>query len=159
VDITFACPRCQQKLKATRSGLGGKVACPKCGGEIVLPAPAPPPAANGQDKPAEPRFDFPDGRPAPKEPWFYGYLDKYARVLMALGSLLYGMFFVGSFVAILVMQEPKTDMRLVFPAWLAGVAIATLVFLLWLVSVAFILLTVDQARNVRRICLSVKARE
>ena len=37
-DIVFACPHCGESLAVDRRAAGMEVTCPKCGGNITVPA-------------------------------------------------------------------------------------------------------------------------
>ncbi|HUJ10604.1 MAG TPA: hypothetical protein VL171_11315 [Verrucomicrobiae bacterium] len=38
-DITFTCPRCNQRLVVDAAGAGMMVSCPTCHGRLVVPEP------------------------------------------------------------------------------------------------------------------------
>ena len=45
MDIIFKCPECEQELAVDSAGAGSEIECPSCGEKIVIPEPAPAPAA------------------------------------------------------------------------------------------------------------------
>lgn len=93
-----------------------------------------------------------------REPWFYSYLEKYAKILQILGYVLAAgsavlatiWFIVGAISAMSVSAGFGVMMLfLTFLGWVLGLAGIAAALLLWLVSVAAILLAVDAARNLR----------
>src|SRR5262249_51818249 len=90
----------------------------------------------------------PSIRPMPPEPWYYGYLVRYAYLIVIVGVLQFGFMLLGGFQAMGTPQSPGDQMA-------TGVLVAFLV--LWSLVIligcgaagGLILLAVDAARNVR----------
>ena len=145
LDGLITCPHCSGWIRSSAEHSGQIVACPHCAGhfqlhESIEPVFVPPPVQPG-------------GSP-PKEPWFYGFIDTYAKVWMWLAG------FVGvvAFLAAAVASFSMTTNAARGEAALIGnfFLITTLVlFASWLLgiflSVAFMHLAVDIARNLRAI--------
>ena len=147
IDGLITCPHCSGWIESSADHAGQIVACPHCGSpfrwhESIEPSFVPPPVPRG-------------GSP-PKEPWFYGFIDTYARAWMWFSVLVGILGFVGaagstffiSRATIAPRSDPTWTMIFVFSAtivvfafWLLGV----------LLSVAFMHLAVDIGRNLRAI--------
>ena len=147
LDGLITCPHCSGWIESSADHAGQIVACPHCGGHFQLHETielgfVPPPVHRG-------------GSP-PKEPWFYGFIDTYAKVWMWFSLLVGTLGFLGAAGATFSISRatvaPRDD-----HAWImAFVFIATIVvFALWLLgillSVAFMHLAVDIGRNLRAI--------
>jgi hypothetical protein len=145
LDGLITCPHCSGWIESSADHAGQIVACPHCAGHFQLHEPielgfVPPPVQRGGS--------------TPKEPWFYGFIDTYAKAWMWF-SLLVGTFgFLGAAAASFSITTGATR---VGPAWIGNVfLIATIVlFASWLLgillSVAFMHLAVDIGRNLRAI--------
>jgi len=145
LDGLITCPHCSGWIESSADHAGQIVACPHCAGHFQLHEPielgfVPPPAHRG-------------GSP-PKEPWFYGFIDTYAKAWMWFSLLVSTLVFLGAAAASFSIT---TGAAYVKPAWIGNFfLIATIVvFASWLLgillSVAFMHLAVDIARNLRAI--------
>lgn len=124
--IKFPCPICGEDLSFKDDSAGKRGKCLKCGQPIRVPD------ANAKMP------DLPED-----EPWYYGYLASYARILIVL-SLIAIVLAIIAFVYTFV--ESKGDL----PAW-HGRLLATLIglALLNIVPAALVLLFVDIGRSLR----------
>lgn len=87
-----------------------------------------------------------------REPWFYGYLEKYAKILQILGYIsAAGCVILSTILFIVVVSIGLGAMKifLSFLGWVLCLVYVVAALLLWLVGVAAILLAVDAARNIR----------
>ena len=91
------CPHCNAKVKHDGSRDGQTVPCPRCRNPFQFPLLTQSlPAATTANSPslifsdaAEPSYGI-----NAREPWFYGFLEVYAKVSMWLGTLTaFGLFF------------------------------------------------------------------
>lgn len=173
---TVVCPHCSRagKLKAPVAE-GAKVRCPGCQKLFIVHDEAPEEIdlgiafddGAGLGSPSGPAPAFvPSGVPAPAspaapgsaafapaEPWFYGWLDRFARVAWGLAKLVAFLVPAGCGVALIgVALATRATPEQWFTALgvLLYVALATVGFLLpaFLWS-ALLMLAVDAARNVR----------
>lgn len=86
-----------------------------------------------------------------REPWFYGYLEKYAKILQILDYVIAA----GCAVLVTILfimaavRGGVLGAFLAFPGWVLALAVVAAALLLSLVGVAAILLAVDVARNIR----------
>jgi hypothetical protein len=90
------------------------------------------------------------------EPWYYGFLDKYAGAGQGIG-LLAGVLVMGMTLAVansIHLDSPVGFLAIVF----AGFSVAGLMFVSILFGVALILLAVDAGRNLRAIRLSLSSK-
>lgn len=87
--------------------------------------------------------------PLPPEPWYYGFLSGYAKVVMILGLILAGLALLSGVVygALNLQFNAVVGIALM----VGGILYAAIIALTTLIGVAFILLVVDAARNLREI--------
>jgi hypothetical protein len=149
LDGLITCPHCSGWIESSADHAGQIVACPHCAGHFQLPGLiergfVPPPVHRG-------------GSP-PKEPWFYAFIDIYAKAWMGFSLLVGTLVFLGAAAAIFSGAVRSANAWIerfflvativVFASWLLGI----------LLSVAFMHLAVDIARNVRAIRHRVSGR-
>jgi hypothetical protein len=116
-------------------------------------APALPPAAPSEDgAPALPAAEE-EGAYAEYEPWYYGFLDRYAKFGLALGAAVCVLGFVWFAVATLLgaVLANGAGLGRVVLAVLFGLLVLVLALLALVFQVALILLAVDAARNLRAV--------
>jgi hypothetical protein len=97
------------------------------------------------------------------EPWYYGYLERYAKslkiegyVIAAICAILatvwFFMFLDGGISTLsLIGVSSATAVLLSLLVWILSLVVIGAMLLLWLVVVAAILLAVDTARNIRSV--------
>lgn len=160
IEITCQCGR---MLKAPDSAIGKKGRCKGCGSEVeILPPvvdepetvddePMPDLAINvdEEDAPLDPKVGPPVPKPnpaMPPEPWFYGFLDGYAKLCVGLAVVQFLLVLCGAVIGILTTMSENQRIPLV-----AGTVV--LVSLAWMLGIILvscpILLAVDAARNLR----------
>jgi hypothetical protein len=145
IDGLITCPHCSGWIESSSDHAGQVVACPHCGGHLQLHESielgfVPPPVHRE--------------RSTPREPWFYRFIDTYAKAWMWFSLLAGTLGFLGAAGATFASATValRNDR-----AWiLAFVIIATIVvFVFWLLgillSVAFMHLAVDIGRILRAI--------
>jgi hypothetical protein len=149
LDGLITCPHCSGWIESSTDHAGQIVACPHCAGHFQLPEPielgfVPPPVQWGGS--------------TPSEPWFYGFIDTYAKAWMWISLLVGTLGFLGAAAASVSLTTRAARVGPgVGPAWIGNVLLlATIVaFASWLLgillSVAFMLLAVDIGRNLRAI--------
>jgi hypothetical protein len=149
MEVGFHCPRCNQALtpggREVAAGLSGGQKIPELG---FLPPHSGPPTARravltGGEK-------IPELAPTAAEPWFYRFIDMYAKLAMWLGILV-NVFALLLYLGFAIMTAKAQDSPWVLvgivPAFLAcGAAVLGVSF-----SVALILVAVDFVRTVRDI--------
>ncbi|HEY7329466.1 MAG TPA: hypothetical protein VH592_17640 [Gemmataceae bacterium] len=157
--------------------------CPMCGGSFPLardgetPSPQTEPRPTHHAPPEEEEEPEPNelGEPGSEElepeeqlpfhyddePWFYGYLEKYAKFLKvegyfvaAVSAILSTVWFVmflteGSSALSMLGVSTLTTVLVSFLGYLLSLVVIGAMLCLWLVAVAAILLAVDVARNIR----------
>lgn len=125
----------------------------------VLPESIPSPAAVPLPTPGPPLAE-PEGFPAVAdagpadhltrpEPWYYGFLDGYAKLLLYLGFL--AVFLATLFPLWTAFQMLQVSLVTAIILMLGTLAVALVAIVGVLLTVALILLTVDAARNLREI--------
>lgn len=164
MSVFVSCSSCGAKLRAPDNAAGRTFKCPKCGDLLRAPT-----TTNGlpdSDFTAEPE------EPEPKEqeslghdgePWFYGYLEKYAKILQILYYVIAaGIAVLATILFIMALVGAFSSMKgsggfgvigvfLSFLGWILSLVGIAAALLLGLVGVALLLLVVDVARNVRAI--------
>ena len=150
--IDTTCPNCGKTSRAPASSAGKRGRCRGCGGEVLIPDPSVSVflpkrgTAAASQLPSDP--DIKVAPRVPAEPWFYGFLEKYAQVVMGLGlvacggSVLVGL---AGFAMIMGGHASGVDAMTPFLATLGG-ALGIIPILL---AAAPVLLAVDAARNLR----------
>jgi hypothetical protein len=150
LDGLVICPHCRGWIEPSADHAGQTVACPHCNGHFRLPEtvelgfdPASVPAPRGGSP------------PSPKEPWFYGFIDAYAKVwmwiaLIAVTLYVLGTVAVSSIIAVASGGE-HTWIAVLF--LIANLAVLGFGLLSIVLSVAFMHLAVDIARTLRAIRL------
>jgi hypothetical protein len=180
VVATCSNPGCARRYTVPDDAASNSFVCTVCQARLIVLAPAAvraPSAAPSQNGNAG-AFDFgggtagssgPAGGTVTREPWYYGFLDRYAQVLKWIAILVFGgMILVVSAMAVLwcVTSIAATRgagnggttaavvSRLGAVAfWVVAILQLTLGFALSLVGVALIHLHVDAARNIRALKL------
>lgn len=123
-------------------------------GSAVVPVVALPPAgdavplADVQDFPIDLDPDAPS-RPAGPEPWYYGFLAGYAKVFLILGFVVTGLMVLLALISVIGLAVFGT--MFVIGYIVATILMAAFMLLMVVISMAFILLVVDAARNLREI--------
>lgn len=160
MSLSIACSSCGAKLRAPDNAAGQSFKCPKCGNFLRAPT------ATGTGLPdydlsKESEEREPEEQESlrhDREPWFYGYLEKYAKILQILGyvlaagsAVLATIWFIAGAISATTVSGGFGVMMLflTFLGWVLGLAGIAAALLLWLVTVAAILLAVDAARNLR----------
>lgn len=155
------CPACDSDLDCPDRLTGKKVRCPKCAEpftalaatkllppqKINLPASRPDPFDDD---------DLDDEPGVPQEPWYYGYVEKYTKVLHWLGIALYGGATLAITIGLILMavvitaaaQNPLWAVPLILP-WLVSIVVCVLGLLLYMVGIAVLHMFVDTCRNIR----------
>jgi hypothetical protein len=142
----ITCPHCGGWIEPGANEPGQIVACPHCSGHFHLPE-----TVDLGFVP--PRAHF--GAPLPREPWFYGFIDNYARVWMWLAMLLTTLGALAATVMALSVQIPALPPDGQY--WIKGIVFVAAIILSVsgligvLLSVAFMRLAVDIGRNLRAI--------
>jgi DNA-directed RNA polymerase subunit RPC12/RpoP len=183
--MRFNCPSCGAGVSAPEEYAGRSTKCRRCNNPIVVPQPA----ATRQPSKETPddvsikrrtesgkrQFDFSEEQESlrhDREPWFYGYLEKYAKILQILGYVIAVgcavLAAVGFFRVSLMGMRVSSELGgiggigvmavfLSFLGWVLSLAGVVAALLLWLVGVAAILLAVDAARNIRAMRMAAAA--
>jgi hypothetical protein len=140
------CPHCGGWIESTTDDSGQVLACPHCGGHFRPPETialgfTPPPARLGTT--------------LPREPWFYQFIDTYANIWMWLALLTTALGILGAAAVALTVRVPAVPSG--SESWIKAVFLGAAVVVLVsgligiLLSVAFMRLAVDIARNLRAI--------
>ena len=146
LDGVVTCPHCRGWIESSARAYSGQtVACPHCNGHFQLPETielgfVPPPA--------------PLGITPPKEPWFYGFIDTYATVWMWLALLVttLSILAAAAVISLRIVVFPGGEYAWIKAIFLAATVVVSLSGLIGvLLSVAFMLLALDIARNLRAI--------
>jgi hypothetical protein len=153
------CPHCAKTLRYRDTQAGTTVRCPACSQAVQLPqvnGSLPQPSTEGPS-PWDLEATTPGATLGP-EPWYYGFLTGYAKVVMGLSiavMLLGSVWIVFSVTAIWGMlgRERFTMGQMVSLGFggIVGLLALVLVLLGILFNVALILLFVDIGRNLRKI--------
>ena len=179
--VTVRCHACDNRLLCPDEAAGKKAKCRRCGAVLRVPLPAasvpdwqsaPPPvrraAADAPPQPVEPDLPEADGAAfsdledydyAPPEPWYYGFLEKYALTFMWIGIVLESLWFAGLSLFLLLLGTgvlglvPGAGSALLafvlFLAWLFAAAVFALSLVVIIAGASYTLLAVDAARNIR----------
>jgi hypothetical protein len=149
------CPHCQGWVEPDLAYSGQIVACPHCDHHFRMPerlVPSFAPAASHQPAPGLP----------PGEPWFYGFIDAYAKIWMWFALLVFALVVLGAGAAALKLATGFGGVYSIAAplAFGAIVVIAVPGLIGVLLAVAFMRLVVDAARNLRAIrqCASERGR-
>lgn len=148
-DGLATCPYCRGLIVPGAEHAGRTVACPHCARAFHIPKTV----ATGFDAAHHSR-PLPVRRAAgpSREPWFYRFIDAYARIWMVLSVLAFGLLTL--LAAYAWALEPPPGLPRV-PAWVSVLVPLVLLVLLVpallgiLLTVAFMRLAVDMARNLR----------
>lgn len=173
----LSCPHCGGQVVNDRRLANQVVSCPSCrnpfrmppaaeAGPFVAeqpPAPAPPPPAPPpptSTPAASPKAEAKrEPKPAAKahvssEPWYYLFLEGYARLVLGLGIGLAGLGLFASVLSFVIMifeSDSLLNMLLFFGLLLVQVAVLAFFLLGISYVVALVLLLVDAARNLREL--------
>lgn len=162
--MRFNCPSCGAAVSAPEEYAGRSTKCRRCNNPIVVPQPVTarlPSRGDPEDvstksrsEPEEPEELEPvEQEPIRRnrEPWFYGYLEKYAKILQILDYVIAAGCAVLATILFIIAAVRGGVMAafLAFLAWVLALAVIAAALLLSLVGVAAILLAVDAARNIR----------
>ena len=102
--MRFNCPSCGVAVSAPEEYVGRSTKCRRCNNLIVVPQPATTRRPSNEapddvsikrrtepEEPEEPGEQEPEEQESlrhDREPWFYGYLEKYAKILQIIGYVL-----------------------------------------------------------------------
>jgi hypothetical protein len=147
VNGLITCPHCSGWIDSSADHAGQIVACPHCGGHLQLHQPS----ALGFVPPPVPRGGSP-----PQEPWFYGFIDTYARIWMWFSLFAGALAFLGATGATILASRatvPVTEnhIRIVIFVFITTTVVLAFWMLGILLSVAFMHLAVDIGRTLRAI--------
>jgi hypothetical protein len=141
------CPHCGGWIEPSPDHAGHVVACPHCHGPFRVP--------ERIDIGFVPPPDQPRTAAPPREPWFYGFIDVYARVWMGLALLVNVLGVVGAAMVIVsasIQGVPEGKVAWIRGALIVAIVVVSVSGLLGVIlSVAFLRLVVDMARNLRAI--------
>jgi hypothetical protein len=187
MPIVVPCP-CGATLRAPDNAAGKTQRCPKCQAFLTVPpsaaldqpAPAEQPHGNGSpldvsgngriSPQSDLGFDLP-GSGVTTEPWYYGFLDRYALILKWMAIVVFGgmavvvtgiavFWCIGSIATVIRIDAGNAGNFLAFvnclaaaAFWVVSILQLALAFVLSLVGVAYIHLAVDAARNIRALNL------
>ncbi len=111
---------------------------------------AAPPAVPPEAGPLAPAHEVPEGAEAEREPWYYRFLERYAKVALVLGAVLCVLGFAWLVVAaLLAAGQGGAGLVGALLAALFGVPALLLTLLVLVLQLALVLLAVDAARNLR----------
>jgi hypothetical protein len=154
MSIKFRCVECATVNEVADDQAGKTVLCRKCHGWNRLSSRATIANAPSGKNPVE----LEPGEQEPfrydDEPWFYGYLEKYAKFLDILGYVIAAVCAILSTVwlgSTLSMAGASGVITVLVPflGWLLSLVLIAAMICWWLSGVAAILLLVDTARNIR----------
>jgi hypothetical protein len=155
------CPKCGRQIQFELRELHAVLECAVCnqrftptGGAVDATSPPQQRPADEAPHQAPPRRERPQAGPASggssyaPEPWYYGFIAKYATVWMWLGILAISLVFLFSVVATIRAAEISAAVLAFLPVYLAFavLGILSVIFL-----AALYLLAVDAARKLRSI--------
>jgi hypothetical protein len=140
------CPHCGGWSEPGADSTGQVALCPHCGGQFRLP------------ESIDLGFAPPSYRPGalpPREPWFYHFIDTYAKVWMWLALLGTALTILAAAAVIFTVRMPivtPAQEHLIKGGFLTLTVVGSVSGLIGiLLSVAFMRLAVDIARNLRAI--------
>ena len=156
------CPHCGKPISYSREFAGQIIGCPHCGGRLQMPGTPP---SRGAAPPAPPTpsraptFGATDDSPRRKpdrEPWYYGFIEGYSKLLLWIAvlsvigaGLLVGYVGVKPFTSTLIAEQEARGVVIAILVWIgyALMLVASLIGSVFVVASA--LLAVDAARNLR----------
>lgn len=161
MSLLIACKSCGAKLRVPDNAEGQSFKCPKCSNAIRVPPTKGMPDQDDSEEPEEREPENQESLHLDREPWFYGYLEKYAKILQILSyvlaagcAILATIWFIAVLVGAISTVKVSSGFGvmaifLAFLGWVLSLVGIAAALLLWLVSAAVILLAVDAARNLR----------
>jgi hypothetical protein len=146
------CPHCGGSVLNEPQLAGQVVACPSCKKPFQMPAlAADAHFAFEQEGAAVQAAAGPISRPAGSEPWWYGFLEKYALTAMWTGVTVIGLLGLGTVVSLLVVLGQSGAILYTILALIVTLLVLVLLVLGVVFGAALILLAVDVGRNLREI--------